>query len=297
MGLEVDSDARASVRMPLSSIPPQKQTQTHIMKHPWVVFGLIVLMGAGPPSAALAELLPHRASYRMSLASATRTSGLVAAKGIMIYTFGRSCDGWTVENRTHLALTYESGAYAETIWTFVSWESLDGLNFRFRALFEESGRTVERVRGHATLTEKGGTGTALLTEPAETEIQLPAGTMFPTEHMAALIAAAEHGDSALEKVVFDGTSLQNPYFVNALLGPLPHGAQQNLAASAGLPPAPAWWTRLAYFPLLSREATPEFELSAHYRADGVAGEIIQQFDDFTLRVRLDRLEAVAKPDC
>ena len=267
------------------------------MKHTWIVFGLIFLMGAGPSGLAVAELLPHRASYRMSLASATRTSGLVAARGIMIYTFGQSCDGWTVENRTHLSLTYESGAYAETVWTFVSWESTDGLNFRFRAQFEESGRTVERVRGRATLIGKGGAGTAWLAEPVETEIELPAGTLFPTEHMTRLVAAAERGDSALEHVVFDGTSLQNPYLVNALLGPLPRNAEQALAASAGLPPAPGWWTRLAYFPLHSREPTPEFELSAHYRADGVAGEIIQQFDDFTLRVRLDRLETMAKPDC
>jgi hypothetical protein len=268
------------------------------MKKNWVVFGLVFLMGAGPSGLAVAELLlPHRASYRMSLASATRTSGLVAAKGVMIYTFGQSCDGWTVENRTHLALTYESGAYAETVWTFVSSESADGLSFRFRAQFEESGRIVERVRGHAALTGKGGAGTAWLAEPAATEIALPEGTVFPTEHMSHLIAAAERGDTALEHVVFDGSSLQNPYLVNAVLGALPRSAEQALAAAAGLPPAPAWWARLAYFPLHSREPTPEFELSAHYRADGVAGEISQEFDDFTLRVRLDRLEALAAPDC
>lgn len=267
------------------------------MKHTWIVFGLIILMGTGSSEVAAEELLPHRASYRMSLASATRTSGLVAAKGVMIYTFGKSCDGWTVENRTHLALTYESGAYAETLWTFVSWESADGLDFRFRAQFEESGRIVEKVRGYATLTGKGGAGTAWLAEPAETEIELPEGTIFPTEHMIRLIAAGERGDSALAEIVFDGTSLQNPYLVNALLGPLPRHAEQALADSAGLSPAPAWWTRLAYFPLHSREPTPEFELGAHYRADGVASEITQQFDDFTLRVRLDRLETLARPEC
>jgi hypothetical protein len=267
------------------------------MKHTWVVFGLIFLVSGGPSGLGAAELLPHRATYRMSLASATRTSGLVAAKGVMIYTFGQSCDRWTVENRTYLALTYESGAYAETVWTFASSESMDGLDFRFRARFEEGGRTVENVRGHATLTGSGKAGTARLAEPEEMEIELPAGTVFPTEHMKQLIVTAERGHSALERIVFDGTSLQNPYLVNALLGPLPPNAQQALASSTGLPPAPAWWTRLAYFPLHSREATPEFELSAHYRADGVAGEISQQFDDFTLRVTLDRFETLARSDC
>jgi EipB-like len=267
------------------------------MKHTWVFFGLIFLVSAGPSDLGATELLPHRATYRMSLASATRTSGLVAAKGIMIYTFGQSCDRWTVENRTYLALTYESGAYAETVWTFASSESMDGLDFRFRARFEEGGRTVERVRGHAVLDGDGEAGTARLAEPEEMEIDLPAGTVFPTEHMKQLIATAERGDSGLTRIVFDGTSLQNPYLVNAQLGVLPPNAEQALASSAGLPPAPAWWTRLAYFPLHSREATPEFELSAHYRADGVAGQITQQFDDFTLRVTLDRFEALDSSGC
>ncbi len=281
------------------AIPPRRKRRRkpHIMKKTWIIFGLILALSAGQSGIAVAELLPHRAAYRMSLASATRTSGLVAAKGVMIYTFGKSCDGWTVENRTYLALTYESGAYAETVWTFASSESADGLDFRFRARFEESGRIVERVRGYARLSGQGEDGTAWLAEPEEMEVPLPKGTVFPTQHMRQLIAAAERGDSALQRIVFDGTSLQNPYLVNALLGPLPAHAEQALAASVGLPLAPAWWTRLAYFPLHSREATPEFELSARYRVDGVAGEITQQFDDFTLRVRLDRLETLAEPDC
>lgn len=266
------------------------------MKHVRVLLGLIALIGAGPAPAFAVDLLPHRGAYRMSLVSATRTSGLVGARGLMIYQFGQSCGGWTVENRTYLQLTYESGASAETLWTFVSWESADGRRFRFRTRFEESGRVVEQIKGSASLAEDGG-GVASLTEPTETEIALPVGTVFPTRHMIDLIEAAGAGEKILTHVVFDGASAENPYLVSTVVGPLPLAAQRALAASANLPDAPAWWARLAYYPLTDRGATPEFELGARFRADGVSGDIVQQFDDFTLRVQLDKFETLPEPEC
>lgn len=259
--------------------------------------GLILLMSAAPAPVVAVDLLPHRGAYRMSLASASRTSGLVGAKGVMIYQFNQSCDGWTVQNRTYLQLTYESGASADTLWTFASWESADGLDFRFRARFEEDNRVVERVQGTATLSGKGGEGMARLTHPEEAEIPLPEGTVFPTEHMIELIKAGEQGQSSLTRIVFDGASLENPYLVSAVLGPLAAADKDALETATGLPAAPSWWTRLAYFPLDSREAAPEFELGAHYRADGVSDEILQQFEDFTLRVHLDKFEVLPRPDC
>jgi len=42
---------------------------------------------------------------------------------------------------------------------------------------------------------------------------------------------------------------------------------------------------------------PEFELSAHYRQDGIADHIIQDFGDFALQVRLGEVEVLPAPDC
>jgi hypothetical protein len=243
------------------------------------------------------ELLPHRAAYEMALADSSRASGLVAAQGMMVYRFGKSCDGWTVENQTVLQLTYDSGANSDTRWTFTSWESADGLGFRFRAKFEEGPRIVEKVEGHARLAAKGGSGSAWLTQPRKMEIPLPAGTLFPTEHMAALIAAATAGETSLQAVVFDGASVDNPYLVNALFGPLSPSDHEAMAKATRLAPLPSWWARLAFFPERMRTALPEFELGARYRADGVADRITQRFEDFALSVQLQEFAVLPAPDC
>lgn len=252
---------------------------------------------AAPSRPAAVELFPHRAAYRMTLAGTSRNSSIVAANGIMVYRFGRLCDGWTVENRTFLRLTYEGGVEAETKWTFVSWEAADGLSFRFRSRFDDAGRTVERIAGRASLKGKGAAGNAWLTEPEEQVIALPPGTVFPTEHMAELIAATETGKKSLARIVFDGASLENPYLVNAAFGPAGREQAEALAAKIGLPVVPTWWARLAFFPLRSRAAVPEFELGAHYRSDGIADQMTQSFDTFSLRVRMKDFEALAVPEC
>lgn len=260
---------------------------------------LVAVPAALPARAGNAKLLPHRAAYALSLSSSHGGSGIVAARGTMIYEFGRRCDGWTVENRTHLNLIYEGGDDAETRWDFASWESLDGRSFRFRAHFTDRGRTVERIAGRASRNENGS-GTAYLSEPEASEIQLPAGTLFPTEHLEQMIDAAERGDRALTRVVFDGASVENPYLVHALFGPLPVPDATAMAKATGLPAESTWWSRLAFFPEGAKgpdAATPEFELGARYRSDGVADHITQHFAEFSLDVKLQALEQLPPPDC
>lgn len=263
----------------------------------WIVAPALALIAALAPSLALAvELLPHRAAYRMTLDHAGRGSGIIAADGAMAYRFARVCDGWTVENRTRLRMTFDGGQVSETLWTFVSWESTDGRSFRFRATLEEGGRTLERIRGHATL-DSDGAGTAVYEEPEPAEVALAAGTLFPTRHMVAVIRAAERGEGQLHRQVFDGSSEDNPYLVNAHFGPLPDDDRAAIAAATGLAELPAWWARFAFFPERSAETTPEFELGARFRADGVADRITQHFADFAITVHLQRLETLPEPDC
>ena len=112
-----------------------------------------------------------------------------------------------------------------------------------------------------------------------------------------MIAAAQAGKHTLNRIVFDGASIDNPYVVNALFGPLPAADAEALAKPLGLPSQPAWWTRMAFFPIGDRGAEPEFEMGAHYRADGIADAILQHFDTFSLDVRLREIELLPPSDC
>lgn len=258
---------------------------------------IVALWMSGGRVAVAAELLAHQASYRMSLATASQASALVGAQGVMLYRAVRDCDGWTVENTTYMRLSYQNEADVDTKWTFASWESLDGRNFRFHARLIEDGALVERLEGEAALNGDGSGGTAVLTHPEETTIPLPPGTLFPTDHMRALIAAAEAGEPIFVRLLFDGASLANPYLVNAIIQPVPEAEQRAAAAALNLPPLPMWMISLGFFPERSPEPTPEFELGARHRADGVADRITQRFDDFALKVDLKTLTVLPKPAC
>ena len=256
-----------------------------------------LLILSQPRSTAAIDLQSHRAVYRMALANTVRASDVVSAEGVMLYRFARGCDGWTVENRTYLRMLYDDDREANTLWSFASWESDDGRKFRFHARYDQDGKSVEKLEGEVDLKQVGGAGDAHFTEPPDKTIALPAGTVFPTEHIREVLKAAQDGKHALNRVVFDGASLDNPYMINALFGPLATADADALAKAAKLPAQPSWWTRMAFFHDADTSELPEFEMAAQYRADGIADRIIQSFDTFALDVRLKDIELLPPPEC
>lgn len=258
--------------------------------------GLLLLSAAAASAAAAASLQSHRAVYRMTLAKSERASDVISADGVMVYRFVRGCDGWTTENRTVLRLDYENDVQSQTEWTFVGWEADDGRSFRFRTRFDQDGKTVEKLSGKA-MVPTDGPGTASFSIPEGTTIELPPHTVFPTAQLIELLSTAKAGGKQLRRVVFDGASLDNPYVVYAVMGPLPGSAAEDLAKAAGLPPLPAWWTRTAFFPYAAASPMPEFEFEAVYRADGIADRIVQIFEKFAIEVRLQELQLLPEPEC
>jgi envelope integrity protein B len=256
---------------------------------------LLIVTQSGP--AAAVDLQAHHAVYRMVLSRATRSSDVVSADGVMVYRFARGCDGWTVENQTLLRLLYDNDTQADTLWSFASWESADGTQFRFHARYDQDGKNIERLEGQADLQALGEAGTARFSQPPDKVIPLPRGTLFPTEHVRQVIAAAQSGNHLFNRTVFDGASLDNPYAVNAALGPLSESIAEDLAKRLGLPTQPAWWTRMAFFPIGADAEVPEFEMSAQYRADGIADKIIQYFETFALDVQIKEIELLPASDC
>src|SRR5262245_9871955 len=99
---------------------------------PTVSFLLVAgLAAVATNTAAGAEIAPHRALYTMSLGTARNDSGVVDAGGTMDYECGETCDGWTIEQRYRLKMRYGETPDVEIISSFITWESKDGLRYRF----------------------------------------------------------------------------------------------------------------------------------------------------------------------
>lgn len=259
---------------------------------------------APPLPTGEVKLMPHRAEYTMSLNS-TRMSGtgVTGASGKMSYRFGDSCDGWTVENKTAVTFAYADSAPVATVWDYVTWESKDGLRFRFHVRSLRDGALSEEIAGSASLEAKDKPGRVRFTQPEQKTVSLPAGTVFPTDHTIRLLEAAEKGTRVLAKVVFDGTDANGPFNVTGVVTRLvPANSNTSPAigkvgVNATLLTAPSWFMQLAFFPAGSTEAEPDYEVGLRYYMNGISDEMIQSYGDFTLKATLDKLEPLRKPDC
>jgi hypothetical protein len=254
---------------------------------------------AGP---SVLQLAPHRAVYSMNLASSRLGGGVTGASGNMTYKFSDSCDGWTVENNTVLTFAYGDGAPVSTTWDFLTWESKDGLHYRFKVRSTRDGVVSEEIDGTANLDGVGRGGTAKYSLPEPRTMALPKGTLFPTEHTRRLLEVAQKGEHLLARDLFDGTGVEGPFDVNAVIG---QGSPANANVATPVSPqvnaellsAPSWRMQMAFFPLGSPDATPDYEVSLRYYLNGVADEVVQSFGNFSLKGTLQRLEPLPKPDC
>lgn len=249
------------------------------------------------PELAAPELAGHEAVYAVTLASTRSGSGIVSASGEMLYKFTDVCDGWTTETHNTLNLVDDHGDPIATSWDFLSWESRDGLSYRFRVRSLRDGEEIEAIEGSARLDGKGQGGRAAFTQPGTETLSLPPGTLFPTAHTAALVAQSAAGDRSLLRLVFDGTLMAPPFEVNALFGPaLPPGAPSELKTPL-LDLRPSWRVHMAYFQTDTLEPLPYHEVTVRYHDNGIGQELVQDYGTFRLSTHLKKLTPLPKPSC
>jgi hypothetical protein len=264
------------------------------------------------PAALAADIDPHRALYSLTLGTAKSGSGVLGASGAMYYEWGETCDGWTVEQRFRLRLMYAESGGSSLSSTLVTWESKDGLRYRFNERRLRNGQVDEELHGEAHLDGKGKGGEAEFTKPSATKITLAPGVIFPTEHTIVLIEHAKAGDQFVARQVFDGSSVENATQITAVLGP-----ERQAAAVASdkdndpqdKPPPetlanpllqhPGWRVRLAFFPPGSDNGaeTPDYELGMRLLANGVSQDMQLDYGDYVIKARLDEIEPLPKPAC
>lgn len=113
------------------------------------VTALATLAALSAAPAAATDIQPHRALYILSLGSAKTSSGVLGADGAMIYQWGETCGGWTVEQRFRLRLEYADEDATEITSNLVTWESKDGSRYRFNETRTRNGELDQQIKGEA----------------------------------------------------------------------------------------------------------------------------------------------------
>lgn len=257
-----------------------------------------VLTTAPALTSAGAELTAaHRASYVLSLKSTKSGSGIADVTGRMVFEIADACDGWTVNQKLELRILSSEAPELVTDTSYTSWESKDGLKFRFDSKTTRNGEVAEQFRGSAELKNLKDGGEATYTVPEQRKLKLPPGTLFPTAHTEAIIQRAAAGETFDYRTLFDGSSDDSPFGVSAVIRQAEPQEPSKDPQIAKLLTSRAWRVKLAFFPQASKEADPDYEISVRLYDNGVVSDMVLEYSNFSLSAKLDKAEALGKPKC
>jgi len=248
-------------------------------------FPLALLACLLPSLAGADSLTGQNASYNLTLTK-IRTHNITGAAGQMSFDVVDGCTGWGTTQHMTLLLRNIDGSLTKTVTDYITWESKDGKTLTF-TLRESDNDGKEQIddAGFATRSADGS-GTVTYSTPAGTTLALPAGTLFPMQHTAALLAAGRDGKKFLAVPLFDGTSANGAEatFI-AELGH--HGPQANpYPALAAIPSSDV---DIAFYNRKTDDETPDFRTQMQYFEDGVASNIVLDFGDFVMTGKLNNL--------
>ena len=254
-------------------------------------------IGAAPVAGAgAAEIVPHHAVYSMSLGGTHGDAGVTGAGGTMAYQWGESCDGWTVEQRYRLKMAYAESSDVSISSNFVTWEAKDELKYRFNQKETRNGNENDEIRGEAKLDGRDKGGTVNFEKPEAKTLKLPPGTLFPSAHTIFLIDKAKAGENFISTQIFDGATVDNSVLVTAVIGAKVAPDEESKKKSPLLD-RPGWRVRLAFFPADQKAEKPDYELGMVLLDNGVSRDMLIDYGDYSIRAKLDDIEALPKPKC
>ena len=256
----------------------------------------LVAMASPGNARAAADLVPHQAFYSLHLKSVSPGSTLTEVSGAMYIDWVDSCEGWSSSQRLELRFYDASKPAVDIDSRFASWESRDGLSYRFSVESTRNGQPDKQLNGKASLQGAGQGGQAEFLGAKPAKFDLPLGTLFPARHMIELIERASAGDKIVARTVFDGTGDDGPFLVTAVIGPQKPATKDDavLPNSVNLPYRSM---RLAFFNPAKEEDTPFYELSVDLMDNGIARSFVLDYGDSVIGAVLDKIKILSKPKC
>jgi hypothetical protein len=260
----------------------------------WLLLGLL-LPASGPAWAG--EFVSHRALYDMKLSHSRNGGDVADVRGTMSYEWLEACDGWTTAQKSDMKFLYQDGRRVDLGWSLNSWESKDGLRYRFFVRNFTDGKAISQYKGEARLDGPGLGGVASFTEPKGEQMPLPAGTLFPTAHTFTLLHHLKAGDRLLYATVFDGTDDKGMFDISAVLAGTPAPEAAVAALSQLTAQGPVYRVGLAFFVPDSKQSTPEHEQTLSIYGNGIVSRLALDYGSFTVDAALMKVEALPAPGC
>ena len=257
-------------------------------------------------AAASSPFLAHQALYELSLVKSRGSSSINSARGRILYNFsGSACEGYTSEFRQVSEL--DSGEDKVTLSDLrsTSWEDGAGKSYRFKIDSRMNDTDSSPVDGVAERT--GDHVTVKLKQPVVKTFTLDGATVFPTEQIQRIIAAAREGKSVLELTVYDGSDNgEKVYNTLSVIGqPIP-GDRTTAAPDPStendlMKSLTRWPVTVSYYDRDAKptegEQTPAYAMSFELYENGVSRALMLDYNDFVISGAMGKFDVKDSKPC
>jgi hypothetical protein len=267
----------------------------------------IAAVACGPAKAAAGvPFLPHEALYDLNLMKSRGANPVNSARGRILYNFsGSVCEGYTSEFRQVSELDVGEGKVMLSDLRSTSWEDGAGKSFRFKIDARTNDADSNPVDGIAERT--GDHITVKLKQPVSKTFTIDGATVFPTEQIQRIIAAAREGKSLLELTVYDGSDNGEKVFNTLAIIGQPIRGDQTISSPDPSTEADAmksttrWPVTVSYFDRDAKpadgEQTPLYAMSFELFENGVSRQLVLDYNDFVISGALGKFNVKDSKPC
>jgi len=272
-----------------------------------IILGVLALSALLSAKAmAAAPFLPHQALYELSLVKSRGSSPINSARGRILYNFsGNACEGYTSEFRQVSELDVGEGKVTLSDLRSTSWEDAAGKTYRFKIETRMNDADASPVDGIAERT--GDHITVKLKQPVAKTFTLDGATVFPTEQIQRIIAAAKEGKSLLELIVYDGSDNgEKVYNTLSVIGQPITGDKADASSDPSttneqMKSMTRWPVTVSYYDRDANtkegEQTPVYAMSFELFENGVSRKLVLDYNDFVISGALGKFDVKDMKPC
>jgi hypothetical protein len=257
-------------------------------------------------AAATAAFLPHQALYDLTLVKSRGSASIDSARGRILYDFsGSACEGYTSEFRQVSELNSGEGKTTLSDLRSTSWEDAESKSYRFKIDARMNDTDSSAVDGIAE--RSGDHITVKLTQPEAKTFTLDGSTVFPTEQIRRIIAAAKDGKSLLELTVYDGSDNgEKVYNTLTVIGQSIPGdrsieAPDPSTTNDAMKSLTRWPVTVSYYDHDAKakdgEQTPVYAMSFELFENGVSRALVLDYNDFVISGALGKFDVKDSKPC
>lgn len=243
-------------------------------------------------------IAPHRAIYDIHLARSDQGSGVSSANGRMVFEVtGSVCQGYSMRQRMVVNIGDEDGNFGKLDFQISTFESGDGDLYSFDSRTTMNEEEVESSLGEAR--RHGSTIEVTLRKPAEKTVELDGTVLFPSQHLQAIIDAAQEERSFLSADIYEGAgSGETSDEAAAAIGKGSRAGEDNL-----LDGVRQWPVSIGYYEATEAskehrgEELPTYQMSFLLYENGVTNNLVMDYGDYALSGSLTDIEPLSHPNC